>query len=96
MDGGNLTNIINKIKSYTEDETPTVSLIPEPIIARIIHQLLHALIQVHKVLNQIHRDIKPDNVLLDSRGAVKLADFGISKSIEQNDVMAKTQVGTIA
>lgn len=94
MDGGNLTCTINKLKKYLDaDPTHVIdsSLIPEPIIARIIHQLLHALIYVHKVLNQIHRDIKPDNVLLDTRGAVKLADFGISKSIKQDsDAMTKT------
>jgi len=92
MDGGNLTCTLNKLKKYIENENEIdSSLIPEPIIARIIHQLLHALIYVHKVLNQIHRDIKPDNILLDTRGAVKLADFGISRSIEQNsDAMART------
>ncbi|MBL8730255.1 MAG: protein kinase [Planctomycetes bacterium] len=36
-------------------------------------------------LGIVHRDIKPDNLMLDQHGAVKIADLGLASTIEEND-----------
>ncbi|MEX2287005.1 MAG: serine/threonine-protein kinase [Planctomycetaceae bacterium] len=50
-----------------------------------------ALKQAHDQ-NMIHRDIKPDNILVTRKGVVKVADFGLAKAID--DDVSMTQSGT--
>ena len=42
----------------------------------------------------LHRDIKPDNVLFDGDGLLKVTDFGISKIFDGSDASASAVVGT--
>ena len=42
-----------------------------------IAELILAVESVHK-LNCIHRDLKPDNILIDKEGHIQLSDFGLS------------------
>jgi len=43
-----------------------------------IAELVMAVDEIHK-LEYVHRDLKPDNILLDRNGHIKLSDFGLSK-----------------
>ncbi|MCM3877033.1 MAG: serine/threonine protein kinase, partial [Thermoanaerobaculia bacterium] len=63
----------------------------EEAAARIMVPLLDALDYSH-ARGVVHRDIKPDNVLLDKRGRPFLMDFGIAKTGES---LVKTQTGFI-
>ncbi|MEZ6055533.1 MAG: serine/threonine-protein kinase [Planctomycetaceae bacterium] len=50
-----------------------------------------ALVHAHK-LKMIHRDIKPDNILVTKTGVIKVADLGLAKATDED--MSMTQSGT--
>ena len=70
------------------------SLSPEEALA-IIPPLCEALQFAHD--HQIvHRDIKPENLLLDTKGRIKIADFGIAKIIDRDNSVDLHSSGTPA
>ena len=66
---------------------------PEPVLASIAFQSLWGLAYL-KHAHRLHRDIKPQNILANSHGQVKLTDFGIARMLENTVAMCATVVGT--
>ena len=58
-----------------------------------IIELLLALEYLHQN-NMIYRDLKPENILMDKDGHIKIADFGLSKELNDINDTANTLCGT--
>lgn len=92
MDTGSLGEAIRLLKKTKEAGKP---LIPEPVAGKIIQLVLNGLLFLHKYLHEVHRDIKPDNILLDTFSMAKLTDFGISKQLEHTLGVCNSFIGTL-
>ncbi|KAI5572075.1 hypothetical protein BDE02_11G137200 [Populus trichocarpa] len=72
LPGGDMMTLLMRKDTLTEDE------------ARFyVGQTVLAIESIHKH-NYIHRDIKPDNLLLDKNGHMKLSDFGLCKPLDSS------------
>lgn len=67
--------------------------LPEKVIKQIIYQILCGVNYLHS-LKYLHRDIKPDNILLSSEGKIILTDFDLCRqeSKGKDDPMTRTAV----
>lgn len=74
VDGGTVRNLLKAARRLTEEQSLT-----------IIEAVCEALAAAEEY-GIVHRDIKPDNIMLTRRGDVKLADLGIAKSVDEEDV----------
>lgn len=79
--GGELYNLLRKKKRFREDRVKFYAA-----------QIVLALEHLHKQ-DVIYRDLKPENVLIDSKGYIRITDFGLSKTNTKDD-SAVSMVGT--
>ncbi|EEH50563.1 STE/STE7 protein kinase [Paracoccidioides brasiliensis Pb18] len=65
--------------------------IPENILRKIILSTIMGLKSLKDEHNIIHRDVKPTNILINTRGQIKICDFGVSGNLVAS--IAKTNIG---
>jgi len=66
-------------------------LIPTPVALRIAKQICAGLAAAHEV-GVIHRDIKPQNIIIEPTGGLKVMDFGIARLTQEHGM---TSTGTV-
>lgn len=81
MDGGSLDQVLKE-----------AGRMPEEILGKVSIAVLRGLGYLRDKHQIMHRDVKPSNILVNSRGEIKLCDFGVSGQLI--DSMANSFVGT--
>uniref|UniRef100_A0ABI0NRQ5 Dual specificity mitogen-activated protein kinase kinase 1 n=2 Tax=Bos TaxID=9903 RepID=A0ABI0NRQ5_BOVIN len=81
MDGGSWDQVLKK-----------AGRIPEQILGKVSIAVIKGLTYLREKHKIMHRDVKPSNILVNSRGEIKLCDFGVSGQLI--DSMANSFVGT--
>jgi serine/threonine-protein kinase len=71
------------------------TVLPQVEALLLTLEVADALAQAHR-LDVIHRDVKPENVLLASDGTVRLSDFGLARMGERSFTAPGTVLGTVA
>lgn len=72
------------IKEQRREDMKTVGLKCAKVRDYII-DMAKALNYCHKVIGVIHRDIKPDNIMINHNDEAVLIDFGVSALVEETD-----------
>jgi len=83
MNKGTISDLLKKVKK-----------IPEKYTGLITAQLVKGMAYCQKEGRIIHRDLKPSNILVNSKGEIKISDFGVSTVVESSWSQKKTMIGT--
>lgn len=84
-----MRNVAGELFEILEDDQS----LPEATVQSIAKQLVRALHYLH-TNRVIHRDMKPQNILIGANGIVKLCDFGFARAMSSNTMVLTSIKGT--
>ncbi len=97
-DGGRPYIVMEYVEGHTlRDVLNAEAPVPPLRAMELLEPVLPALVSAHDA-GLVHRDVKPENVLISQRGQIKVADFGLAKAISAQTSTA-TQgllIGTVS
>ncbi len=67
------------LKKYIDTAIPAKEFMDPQLVKSYTYQILQAMLFCHQ-RRVLHRDLKPQNLLIDKNGAIKLADFGLARA----------------
>ncbi|WP_138998376.1 serine/threonine-protein kinase [Rhodococcus zopfii] len=96
-DGGVPYIVMERLPGRTLADDLEGRPLPPERVRTILTEVLEAVAAAHDA-GILHRDLKPGNLLFTAAGAVKVADFGIAKSIGSEHTLTRTGelLGTVA
>uniref|UniRef100_A0A673KWG1 Probable serine/threonine-protein kinase irlB n=2 Tax=Sinocyclocheilus rhinocerous TaxID=307959 RepID=A0A673KWG1_9TELE len=81
------------LEEYIQDHLPDESAERSLVLKKLVKEVLCSLQVLHDQKTKVlHRDIKPQNVLIDIHGKARLADFGISRRLKQSETTLRTSI----
>lgn len=95
-------NFLYTVMEYVDGQTLTQWMIDHPkpdleSVRAIVEQIAQGLRAIHR-LEMVHQDLRPDNIMIDNTGTVKIIDFGatrvagiVENTSEQHSILGTAQ-----